>query len=112
MHFSKPQDEDTLIEAALEAGAVDAITNDDQSMEIITEADDFVTVKDQLIAAELIPDHAEVTLIASNQVNVNLDQAQTLLKLSDVLEDLDDVQNVYTNADIAEDVLEQLQSLS
>ena len=59
----------------------------------------------------MTPDHGEVTLVASNQVDVNLDQAQTLLKLSDVLEDLDDVQNVYTNADISEDVLTQLQSL-
>ncbi len=110
--FSSPQDEDTLIEAAIEAGAVDAITHDDQSMEIMTEADDLVTVKETLIAAELLPDHAEVTLVASNQIHVNFDQAQTLLKLSDVLDDLDDVQNVYTNADISEEVLEQLQSLS
>ena len=108
MHFQSGTDEDALLEAALDAGAQDVTTLDDQTMQVITEADDFVTVKEALVATALNPDHAEVTLVASNQVNLSLEQAQTLLKLSDVLEDLDDVQNVYNNADISEEVLQQL----
>ena len=108
MHFQSGTDEDALLEAALDAGAQDVTTLDDQTMQVVTEADDFVTVKEALVATALNPDHAEVTLVASNQVNLSLEQAQTLLKLSDVLEDLDDVQNVYNNADISEEVLQQL----
>ncbi len=101
-------DEDVLMEAALEAGAEDIITNDDGSIDVITSPDNFVDVKEALVAASHTPENAEVTMRAQNSSALDLDGAQTMLKLLDMLEDLDDVQEVYSNADISEDILEQL----
>lgn len=88
------------MEAALECGADDVVSADDGSIEVITTEASFVDVKEAMIAAGLEPEHAEVTMRAELEVSLNVDQGQKLLKLLDVLEDLDDVQNVFTNADI------------
>jgi len=101
-------DEDALMEAALEAGAEDVVTNDDGSIDVITHPDNFLDVKDGLIAAGHTPENAEITMRADTSTTLDIDSAQTMLKLLDMLEDLDDVQRVYSNADIPDDVLAQL----
>ena len=101
-------DEDRLMEAALEAGAEDVVSNDDGSIDVLTTPEDFGRVKDALVAAGLEPESAEVTMRASTTVSLDEDDARTMLKLLDMLEDLDDVQRVYSNADISEQVLAKL----
>ena len=101
--------EDTLMEAALEAGADDIVNNDDGSIDIITSPENFIDIKNRLIEARHVPDSAEITMQATTNQAVDLNGAQTMLRLLDMLEDLDDVQRVYSNADIPEDVLAQLQ---
>jgi YebC/PmpR family DNA-binding regulatory protein len=103
-------DEEQVMEVALEAGAEDIEINDDGSIDITTSFEDFLSVKDAMIAAGLEPVHAETTMVPSTKVEVDGDSADKILGLIDMLEDLDDVQNVYTNADIPEDVLEDVAS--
>jgi transcriptional/translational regulatory protein YebC/TACO1 len=92
--------------AAIEAGATDIITADDGSIEVLTEPGDFETVRDAMIAAQLTPAHAEVTMRAELRAAVEAEAAESLVKLLETLDDLDDVQQVYTNADIPEEALE------
>ncbi|HCV79324.1 YebC/PmpR family DNA-binding transcriptional regulator, partial [Pseudomonas oryzihabitans] len=101
-------DEDALMEAALEAGADDVVANDDGSIDVFTSFADFIAVNEALTAAGYKADEAEVTMIPSTSATLDLETAQKVLKLIDMLEDLDDVQNVYSNADIPEDVMAQL----
>lgn len=101
-------DEDALMEAALEAGAEDVINNDDGSIDVITAADDLVDVKEVLEKAKFEPENAEVTMQATTTCPLELKGAETMLGLLDMLEDLDDVQRVYSNADISEEVMAQL----
>ena len=106
--YPSGSDEDRIMEAALEAGAEDVLENEDGSVDVLTEPDGFVDVKEAMVAAELEPEQAEVTMRASNTMSLELDDAEKMIRLLDRLEDLDDVQNVYSNADISEDILEQL----
>jgi YebC/PmpR family DNA-binding regulatory protein len=101
-------DEDALMEAALDAGADDVIVNDDRSADVLVGPEVFDTVRDGLLAAGLSPDTAEVTQRASTTVALSRDDAEKMIRLLERLEDLDDVQNVYSNADISEDILAQL----
>ncbi len=101
-------DEDALMDVALESGADDVISHDDGSIDIHTAWEDFLSVKDALVAAGFEPGNAEVTQLPSTTVDLDANAAEKLLRLVDVLEDLDDVQNVYTNADISAEVIEQL----
>ena len=101
-------DENRLLEAALEAGADDVITNRDGSIDIITSTDAFMDVKQALINAGHTPESAEVTMQAASSMTLELDTAESMIKLLDMLEDLDDVQKVYSNADIPDTVLAQL----
>ena len=101
-------DEDQIMEAALEAGAEDVLSNDDGSVDVLTEPDQFVDVKEAMIAADLKPEQAEVTMRADITSPLELDDAEKMIRLLDHLEDLDDVQNVYSNADISEEILKQL----
>ncbi len=101
-------DEDRIMEVALEAGADDVVTNEDGSIDVLTPPDDFMNVKEAMEAAGLEPEQAEVTMRASTNVSVELEEAEKVARLVDVLEDLDDVQNVYTNADFSEEVIAQL----
>ena len=98
-------DEDALMEAAIEAGADELVTNDDGSMDVLVEPERFAAVRDALVAAGLEPEHAEVTMRPATDVTVSGEEAQKTLKLLDVLDDLDDVQNVYTNANFSEESL-------
>jgi YebC/PmpR family DNA-binding regulatory protein len=108
--FAPGADEEQIMEAALEAGAEDVVTNDDQSIDVMTAWEDFAAVKDAIVAAGLEPDNAEITMLASTTVPLDKDGAEKALALIDSLEDLDDVQNVYTNADISLEVMEQLEN--
>ena len=100
--FAPGTDEDKLMEAALDAGAEDVITNDDGSLEVITGPHDFVAVKDALVKAGLAPAFADVTMKPSTEVEMTGDDAARMQKLLDAIESLDDVQDVYTTAVIAE----------
>ncbi|RYF70684.1 MAG: YebC/PmpR family DNA-binding transcriptional regulator, partial [Comamonadaceae bacterium] len=100
--FAPGTDEDKVMEVALEAGAEDVVTDDDGAIEVLTAVPDFEAVKNALDAAGLKPEVAEVTMRAENTVDVTGEDAAKMQKLLDVLEDLDDVQEVYHNAAIAE----------
>lgn len=106
--FAPGADEDAVMEAALDGGAEDVVVADDGSIEVLTDPANFGTVKDALDAASLNADFTEVTMRASTSIELDADQAQTMLKLTEMLEDLDDVQEVYSNAEISDEILEQL----
>ena len=108
LSYPDGSDEDKIMDAALDAGAEDVVTNDDSSIDVTTSWESFMSVKDAMVKASLEPEHAEVTMDASVKVDLDVDGAQKVMRLIDVLEDLDDVQNVYTNADISEDVMQAL----
>jgi YebC/PmpR family DNA-binding regulatory protein len=108
--YPQGSDEDAIMEAALEAGAEDVNTNDDGSIEVLTTFEDFISVKDAMTAAGFEPETAEVTERATNLVDVSFDDAEKILRLIDTLEDLDDVQEVHTNADFSDEVMQQLSS--
>jgi YebC/PmpR family DNA-binding regulatory protein len=96
--FEPGASEERVMEIALEAGAEDIITDEDGSIEVITQPNDFQVVKDALEAAGLKPVHAEVTMKASTETIFAGDDALKMQKLLDALDDLDDVQEVYTSA--------------
>ncbi|OIP19140.1 MAG: hypothetical protein AUK53_00510 [Betaproteobacteria bacterium CG2_30_59_46] len=98
MLFAPNTDEDKLVEAALEAGAEDVITNDDGSFEVVTDPYEFAAVKGALAKAGLQPDLGEVTMKPANENELSGDDAAKMQKLLDALESLDDVQEVYTTA--------------
>ncbi len=101
--FEPGASEDKVMEVALEAGAEDVISDpDDGSIEVITQPNDFETVKAALEAAGLKPAHGEVTMRASTETVLTGDDAARMQKLLDALDDLDDVQEVYTSAAIEE----------
>ncbi len=100
--FPPGTDENRLLEAALDAGAEDVVTNDDGSLEVIAGPYDFLAVKDALAKAGFTPEYAEVTMKPSTEVTVAGDDAARMQKLLDAIESLDDVQDVYTNAVIEE----------
>jgi YebC/PmpR family DNA-binding regulatory protein len=98
--FAPGTDEDKVMEVALEAGAEDVITGEDGAIEVLTAYADFETVKNALETAGLVADVAEVTMRPENSVSLTGEDAAKMQKLLDVLEDLDDVQNVFHNAEI------------
>ena len=106
--FAPGADEDAIIEAALEAGAEDVVTNDDGSIDITTAPEDFSDVNAAILASGLAPDNAEVTFSASTRAELDQESAETMLKMIDLLEDLDDVQDVYTNADISDEIMDAI----
>jgi YebC/PmpR family DNA-binding regulatory protein len=101
-------DEEGLMDAALEADAQDVKSHDDGSVDVETSFEDFLNVKDALVAAGFEPAHAEVSMVADITVPMDVEGAEKLLAMIDSLEDLDDVQNVYTNAEIPDAVMEAL----
>ncbi|WP_349984879.1 YebC/PmpR family DNA-binding transcriptional regulator [Stenotrophomonas sp. WHRI 8082] len=101
LHFASAADEHTITEAAIEAGADDIIVYpEDGAIDVVTAADSYHAVKDALESGGLNPDHAEITFRADNDIAVEGDTALQVKKLLDMLEDLDDVQDVYSNADL------------
>ncbi|MBI1194619.1 MAG: YebC/PmpR family DNA-binding transcriptional regulator [Gammaproteobacteria bacterium] len=108
LSYPAGSNEDAIMEAALEAGADDVVVNDDGSIDVQADPENFITVKDAMVTAGFEPEIAEVTMQASTNVELDLDTAQKMLRLQDMLEDLDDVQNVYSNAEISEEIMAQL----
>jgi YebC/PmpR family DNA-binding regulatory protein len=96
--YAPGTDEGRLMDAAIDAGAEDVITNDDGSLEVITGPYDFVAVKDALAKAGFRPELAEVTMKPITEVEMAGEDAVRMQKLLDAIESLDDVQDVYTNA--------------
>lgn len=103
-------DEDSVMEVALEAGAEDIVTNDDGSIDVFTTPDDYAVVKDALDAAGFEAQSAEVTMHPDNTVSLDLDDAQKAIAMIDAFEELDDVQQVYSNADFSDEVMAQLEN--
>lgn len=103
MTYAPDTDEDALMEAALEAGADDVINLDDGAIEVITTPENFGDIQNTLVEAGFTPDEAGVTMRADNLTALDEETAEKLQKMLDVLEDLDDVQEVFTNADLPED---------
>ncbi len=108
MTYPSGSDEDAIMEAALEAGADDIVTNDDGSIEVTTAWEELTTVKEAMAAAGFEPETADVIQQAATSVDLELEDAEKVMRLIDMLEDLDDVQSVHTNADFSEEVMERL----
>jgi YebC/PmpR family DNA-binding regulatory protein len=104
--YSPEHDEDTVMEAALEAGAEDVIVADDGSIEVLTAADEYPAVKQAMMEAGLEPEDSDLTMRASTNTELDLEDARKVLRLVDLLENSDDVQDVYYNADIPEEAYE------
>jgi YebC/PmpR family DNA-binding regulatory protein len=100
--FAPGASEEQVMEAAIDAGADDVVTNDDGSIEVLTGPNDFITVRDRLAKGGLVPALAEVTMKPVTEVEMHGEDAQRMQKLLDALESIDDVQEVYTSAVIAE----------
>ncbi|MEG1116223.1 MAG: YebC/PmpR family DNA-binding transcriptional regulator, partial [Janthinobacterium sp.] len=98
--FAPGADEEKIMNVALEAGAEDVITDEDGAVEVLTAPGDFEPVRDALQAAGLAPDMAEVTMRPENTIALEGDDAARMQKLLDMIEDLDDVQDVYHNAEL------------
>lgn len=102
MIFAPGTDEDKLMEVALEAGAEDVITGEDGAIEVLTAYPDFEAVKNALEAAGLKPEVAEVTMRPENTISLTGEDAAKMQKLLDMIEEIDDVQDVFHNAEINE----------
>ena len=102
-------DEDALMEAALEGGADDVLAHDDGSLEVFTTPEEFGAVKDALDQAGFAAENAEVTMVPSTKAELDADTAAKFLRLIDILEDDDDVQEVYHNGDISDEVAATLE---
>ena len=100
--FAPGTSEDKVMEVALEAGAENVIADDEGAIEVLTSTADFEAVKNALETAGLMADMAEVTMRAENSIDLSGDDAAKMQRLLDILEDLDDVQNVFHNASISE----------
>ena len=106
--FQGEIDEDAIMEAALEGGAEDIIANGDNSIDVITNPDNLVDIKDVIVAAGFDPQNTEITMRASTTSELDKKSAETMIKLLDALEDIDDVQKVYSNAEIPDEILAEL----
>jgi YebC/PmpR family DNA-binding regulatory protein len=106
--FPTGSDEDQIMEVSLETGVDDIVTNEDGSIDVLTSPDDMLSTKEALLEVGLTPENAEVTMQASANVSLGLNEAGKMVRLLEMLEDLDDVQNVYSNADISAEVLNQI----
>ncbi len=108
MIFSAEVDEDKLMEEALEAGADDIVNHDDGSFEVLTAPEEFINVKEALVEKGLQPEAGEVAMLPATQAELDIGTAVKVIKLIDRLEDLDDTQNVYSNAEIPPEAYEAL----
>ena len=106
LNFAPGASEDEIMEVALEAGAEDIETADDGSIEVTTSPEDFRGLVTAMEAAGLQPENAEITMRASTEVALDVETGQKVLRFLDVLEDLDDTQDVYSNADIPDEAYE------
>ena len=105
LNFAPGLDEEKLMELAIDAGASDVDIDDDGSVEVSTTPETFLAVKDVLTGAHFEPVNAEIAMVPQNYSEIDDEAAEKVMRLIDSLEDLDDVQNVYTNADIPDEYL-------
>lgn len=108
LEYPSGTDEEALMEAALEAGAEDILSNADGSISVWTTPEEFSAVREAMVEAGFDPQSDEITMQPSTEVELELEDAEKAIRLVDMLEDLDDVQNVYTNADFSDEVLARL----
>ncbi len=103
LNFAPGTSEDDVMEVALDAGADDIVTEDDGSIEVITSPEAYNDVTEAMKAADLTPENSEITMRASLEVELDVETGEKVLRFMDALEDLDDTQDVYSNADIPEE---------
>ena len=106
--FSPGCNEEQIMEISLESGAHDVVSNGNGSIDVMTTLETFGAVQDGLKADGLEPENAEMTMLASTEIDLDLDGAQSLLLLIEHMEDLDDVQNVYSNGNFSDEIASQL----
>jgi len=106
IQFSEGINEDDVMEIALEFGAEDVINSEDGRIEVITSPEEYLVVKQALEDKRLSADHAEVTMRATTTTSLSIKDGETMLRLLEALDELDDVQNVYSSADIPDSVFE------
>lgn len=106
--FPQGSSEEKIMEVALDAGAHDIVNNEDGSIDVMTTLETFGAVQDALAEANLTATSAEMTMLATTEADLDLGSAQTLLTMIDLMEELDDVQNVYHNANISDEIAAQL----
>ncbi len=106
IHFAPGAGEDEVMEIAIESGAEDVVTDDDGGIEVVTVPEDYLSVKDALTAGGLEPDAFEVAMVPQTYSDLDADTGGKVLRLLDALEDLDDVTNVYTNANFPEELMQ------
>ncbi len=103
-------EEDDIMEVALEAGAEDIVNNDDGTIDVFTSPEDYSTVKDALDAAGISVESSQVTMHPDNTISLEVEDAKKAIGLIEAFEELDDVQEVYSNADFSDEVMAQLDS--
>lgn len=108
LSYADDVEEDAITEAAIEAGAEDVVVHEDGSLDVLTDAARFVDTKEAMLAAGFTPADSGVTMRPVTEVSVSVKHGVSVLKLLDMLEDLDDTQDVYSNADIPAESYEQL----
>ncbi len=106
--FPAGTDEDQVMEVAIEAGAEDVLVDEEGAIEVLTDPQDFETVRAAIKVADLEPEQAEITMRASTTTVLAEKEAGSMVKLLEMLDELDDVQQVYSNADIPEDILDKI----
>ena len=106
--FREGSSEEKIMEVALDSGAHDIVNNEDGSIDVMTTLETFGSVQDALNKVGLKAKSAEMTMLASTEADLDLSSAETLIQLIDLMEDLDDVQNVYHNANISDEIASQL----
>lgn len=106
--FAQGADEDAIMNLALEGGAVDVSNDPEGNIQVFTSPEDFLNLKELFTSKGFEPGSAEVSFLPSVEVTLNRDDAEKMLRLLDMLEELDDVQEVYSNANIPDEILEQL----
>lgn len=108
LSYDKGSDEEKIMEFALESGAEDVVQNEDNSIDVLTAPENFFAVKEYMEKNKLPPQSAEITWRAETNIPLDLEDAKKMIHLLDMLEELDDVQRVYSNADINDEILAQL----
>jgi len=108
LSYPEGADEDSIMDAALEAGAEDVIVNDDTSIDVITAYEDFFKIKDAMVTAGNTPSSSDTVMQASTNMDLGLEDAQKVLNMVNAFEDLDDVQKVHSNAEFSDEVMAQL----
>jgi YebC/PmpR family DNA-binding regulatory protein len=107
LSFAPGYDENQIVEIALEAGVDDVVSNDDGTIDVMTSPENFTVVKNAMQNSHLTPASAEILMLASTQVDLDREDAEKMLQLQEMLEDLDDVQDVYSNANIPDELLNE-----